>query len=114
MWFSRPAIPIFVKCIIGFLSPICNSKLLGTTPVLLTLCRLVITSPVRPVTYLAWGERCLWDALLRRRRASIHTWSLRNLDRAQEFHVGAGIDLTEPTGLGVRDEKAYRTALFNR
>jgi len=34
MWFSRPSIPILVKCIIGFLSPICNSKLLGTTPVL--------------------------------------------------------------------------------
>jgi hypothetical protein len=34
MWFSRPSIPIFVKCIIGFLSPICNSKLLDTMPVL--------------------------------------------------------------------------------
>jgi hypothetical protein len=34
MWCSRPFIPIFVNCIIDFLSPICNSKLLGTTPVL--------------------------------------------------------------------------------
>lgn len=114
MWFSRPAIPIFVKCIIGFLSPICNSKLLGTTPVLSNALPIGhhLASAAGYVSRM--GRKMFVGPLLRRRRASIHTWSLRNLDRAQEFHVGAGIDLTEPTGLGVRDEKAYRTALFNR